>query len=341
MISKERIIFFGSGDFPRHTFLKMCKEQQLDSSKFEVIGLVTSFDKCEDGGKTLKEIATEYNIPFLAVKTCKDDTMLLDWCKSLKPTMFVVISFKKIPKELLDIVNGRAFNVHASLLPLLRGANPIRWAIRHSLKETGLTAINLAEEIDSGSILANFRMPILRTDNYGTLKESLASICQSFAIDVINNYDNYIPIRQSNCGSNALIFEAPKLDKNYYKLYNGESPENLLRSLAPYDGLKCRILVDERVPSGVFKIGFKYQRVKILNCKVWKIHEPQDGEDTKHFLMSHYMNTPFVIDEIQLEGKKRMAFKDFLNGFKYAKPQPNDDKYDERFKKYHFTIGVI
>ena len=118
-MNKKRVIFFGSGDFPRNTFEHLISSMKyLNNCPYEVVGLVTSHDKCEDNGKTLKEIASGSDIQIATVKNC-DDEELYSWCKLLNPDIFVVISFKKIPKRLLELVDGNAFNVHASLLPLL------------------------------------------------------------------------------------------------------------------------------------------------------------------------------------------------------------------------------
>lgn len=331
-MTKKRILFFGSGDFPRETFTDLIERDW----EYEVVGLVTSFDKCEDKGKTLREIATEHNIPFVAVKDC-NGSVLEKWCKSLNPDIFVVISFKKIPSNLLSVVNNKAFNIHASLLPLLRGSNPIRWAIRYKLNETGLTAIELNDKIDSGRILDNVKFAISTEDNYGTLKSKLAVLCSSFTVQVLKNYDTYKPIQQSDCGCTLPIFKAPKLGKSYFKMGVVEDMGAVLRSVLPYNGIKCTICVSEKRSSSRYLIGYSYCPIEFFDCTIWAAHKAKEGESSKIPIidMMKFVTTKYVIDEIQIEGKKRMPIDDFVNGFKYLKPLKEDKGLiNKKYKVY-------
>lgn len=332
---KKRILFFGSGDFPRETFTDLIERDW----EYEIVGLVTSFDKCEDKGKTLRDIATENNIPFVTVKDC-NDIVLEEWCKSLNPDMFIVISFKKISNNLLTIVDNRAFNVHASMLPLLRGSNPIRWAIRQKFTETGLTAIELSDKIDNGRILDNVCIPISEDDNYGTLKSKLAAKCSVFTVQVLKKYEVYTPVQQTNCGSKLSIFNAPKLSCSYFKIGIGEDVETVLRSILPYNGIKCTLSVSEKQSSSNFLIGYSYTPIEHIDCTIWALHKTKKGESSKIpiFDMMTFSAINYIIDEIQIEGKKRMPIDDFINGFKYLKPLKEDKGL--RDKKYRVYIEL-
>lgn len=340
-MDKKRIIFFGSGDFPRETFEQLT---HLQYENYEVVGLVTSHDKCEDEGKTLKEIAYERNIPYIVVKDCNDEN-LEEWCKNLSPDIFIVISFKKIPNNILSIVGEKnAFNIHASLLPFLRGANPIRWAIRHKFTKTGLTAIELSDKIDCGNIIANMSVGILEDDNYGSLKKRLASVCPILVFDVLDDYyvkGNKFPnIVQYDCGGfYSNICKAPKLNSNYYSLAMYEDLSTVLRSLLPYNGLKCTLCIDVRVPTTERLIGFKYKLIKTYSCTLWGAHKCIDGEEPNIEIYGWTGKQSYSVDEIQIEGKKRMSFDDFKNGFKYLKPIKEDKGL--KFKKYVVYIKLL
>ena len=342
-MNKKRVIFFGSGDFPRKTFEHLIASMKyLDNCPYEIVGLVTSHDKCEDKGKTLTEMAAEYNIVTCVCKDCNED-FVYEWCNDKRPDIFVVISFKKIPQRLLELVNGNAFNVHASLLPLLRGANPIRWAIRNEMTETGLTAIELSEKIDCGNILQNTVIAISKDDNYGSLKEKMADKCADFTDFVLRKYYVYNgqkpSVSQSNCGVGNPIFTAPKLSAGYYHIRYMEDLNVLLKSVAPYDGIRCRLVVSEKTPTIEMLIGYDYKTIEVYDCTIWGIHKAEQGEKTLiDVFPSHIMDSKYptyIIDELQIQGKKRMPYDQFINGFKYLKNIKKDDgKYKVHIELY-------
>lgn len=334
----ERIIFFGSGDFPRETFLKLIETQ----GRHKILGLVTSYDKCEDGGKTLKECAEENNIPYITVKSC-DDERLSSWCKDLEPTMFIVISFKKIPKELMCIVNGRAFNVHASILPFLKGSNPIRWAIRNKMTSTGLTAIELSDNIDCGRIIYSIIIKIDKEDTYGSLKKKLSNECYLFTRFVMEGLSDFSPIVQCDCGLCLKCFKAPKMNNKYFEIGYEEDLITVLKSVLPYNGIKCKLVVREKVSDFRYVNGYCYKKVDEFDCTIWALHYSEDINEQ----MISFRNTypplqeknhldKFIIDEIQIAGKKRMSVEDFVNGFKYTKKcKANEEhKYEVNIELY-------
>lgn len=336
----QRIIFFGSGDFPRETFLTLIKTQSVSTHK--VVGLVTSYDKCEDGGKTLKECAEKNDVPYITVKSCDDDK-LREWCRQLEPTLFIVISFKKLPRELLSIVYGRAFNVHASILPFLKGANPIRWAIRNKMTSTGLTAITLSDEIDCGRIIDNTVVKIDKDDTYGTLKMKLSTVCGNFTHLVMDLFGDYSPIEQCDCGLSLKYFKAPKMNNSYFEIGYEEDLRDVLKSVLPYNGIKCKLVVREKVSDFRYVCGYSYKRIEEYDCTIWNLHYSDDIseqiitiDNTYPTLQIKHELDNFIIDEIQIAGKKRMNVKDFVNGFKYTKKckQNEDHKYKVSIELY-------
>lgn len=338
-MQKKRIIFFGSGDFPRHTFIDLLELSEYED--FEVVGLVTSNDKCEDNGLTLRHCAEEADIPYIVVKDC-NSSELEEWCKNLSPDIFIVISFKKIPNNLLALVDNKAFNIHASLLPLLRGANPIRWAIRLGLNETGVTAIELSDKIDCGKIIDNRKVEIKEDDNYGTLKSRLSVNASYLTESVLTNYfkgdtPSYNGIHQTNCGDCSRIFYASKINTEYFCV-EYDDLGTLLRSVAPYGGVRCQLKVYEKTPNPTLLCGYSERMVETYGCTIWKLHKIVQGEKlpikiTKWQGMS-VLYPSYAVDEIQIEGKKRMKFSDFANGFKYLKPCKENEKYNVIIELY-------
>ena len=141
MKEKIKILFFGSGEFPLGTFQDLCSSVDI-----EVVGLVTSKDKPmfkNHKVKSLYEVAEENNIPTLVIGSTFSDEDI-EWIQNHRAQFNVVISFKKLPQEVIDSAQY-SFNVHASILPYFRGAAPINHAIRLGCKQTGLTAFMLSD----------------------------------------------------------------------------------------------------------------------------------------------------------------------------------------------------
>ena len=161
MKKRFRILFFGSGDFPVRTL------EHLINTGYDISGVVTSHDKNHFEEKRVRDIARENNIDCITVGSTREPE-LLQWLDAHPAEIFCVISFKYLPKEVLTRASLCAFNIHASLLPFLRGAAPINRAILYGFKETGLTAFRLTDKIDCGNILENTKVSIDAVENFGT-----------------------------------------------------------------------------------------------------------------------------------------------------------------------------
>ena len=247
-----KILFFGSGEFPLETFQKLCSSDDI-----EVVGLVTSKDKPmfkNHKVKSLYEVAEENNIPTLVIGSTFSDEDI-EWIGNHRAQFNVVISFKKLPKEVIDSAQY-SFNVHASILPYFRGAAPINHAIRLGCKQTGLTAFMLSDKIDCGEIITNYVVDIEGEDNFETLFNKLAVECVGFTEDVIYRlFENRFSLTaQVNYADNMSDdtrkwFKASKIDNRYTMgwMYDLTSNEicNLYRSIYPNDGLYLWMAFDD------------------------------------------------------------------------------------------------
>lgn len=336
------IVFFGSGDFPVPTF------KFLIACGFNVVGLVTSNDKVTFNDKRLVDIAKEYGIPYY-IPTDLKSKEFISWLYARQPDLFCVISYKMLPNELLRIPSIDSFNVHASLLPFLRGAAPIQWAIRLGFKYTGLTSFILNSKMDCGDIIHSKKLNITDTDTYGTLSNRLSEMCCNFTYDTImkllkneNHYD--VVLRQPICGfegENELLI-APKYDQYDYHMCNYRHPEDIkrvLRSIAPVEGLNAKLKILEKDSTDNGRKVIKTLELKVYDVDVVDI--PKDTEyqrcgnvltDGKTYmyvvaydafvrcLFSEDVKT-ISIKEIQLAGKKRMGIEEFLRGFQYGRKE--------------------
>lgn len=326
------IVFFGSGDFPYPTFKTI-----IENDIYDVRGLVTSTYKPQFQNETLKDVADRYNIPVYSTHkpNCPE---LVEWLKEKEADIFCVISYKFLSNEILRIPKITAFNVHASLLPLLRGAAPINWAIRYGMKSTGLTSFVLDEHIDCGQIINNIKIPIGETDDYGILFKRLSSLSVGFTIETISrlritDWKRYLIFQPEHIQSDEFM-NAPKLDNNNCTLYtflfsafSYITPQlyDVIRSLSPNIGLNIiiNVIVD--------KYPIKKYKAKIYKAtflpdipdehKAYLKDDSNIVTDGKTFMyMRNVINRQVVsIEEIQIAGKKKMPIKDFLSGFQWAR----------------------
>lgn len=320
-MEKKRIIFFGGGDFPRETFLSLILNQNYS---YEIVGLVSTYDKCEDRGKTLAKLAEEYSIPYIIINSCGDN-LLYEWCAKINPTLYIVMSFDmEIPSSILKIAEFNVIKIHPSLLPFLKGPNPIRWAIRNGMMKTGLTALS-----NNDLIIANCVVDMDEDMNYGELKRKLSKKCSTFIHFVISFYKVGAEMSQSNCGLDKFrIFNAPNMDDDYFLIDISEDFTTILRSVLPYDGIKCKFVVRERQEFGreVF-----YLPKKEYDCIIWALHKGLEDNNGLPIKLTSSVNgvgneLPFmIVDELQIEDGKRMNINDFVKEFKYLKN--NDGKY--------------
>ncbi|MEB3245116.1 MAG: methionyl-tRNA formyltransferase [Vampirovibrionales bacterium] len=174
-----RIVFFGTPAFAVPTL-----EALVADAGISVVGIVTQPDKPTGRGQKLmpppvKAAAQALGLAcpvFQPVKT-RTDEPLFEALRALKADAFVTIAFGQIlPQVLLDIPRMGTVNVHASLLPELRGANPIQWAILQDKPETGITTMLTDAGVDTGAMLLKAQLPILPDETAAELAERLAQM---------------------------------------------------------------------------------------------------------------------------------------------------------------------
>ncbi|MFL6562549.1 MAG: methionyl-tRNA formyltransferase, partial [Bacillus sp. (in: firmicutes)] len=169
-----KIVFMGTPEFSVPVL------QQIINDGYEVIGVVTQPDRPVGRKKILtpppvKVEALKHGIPvFQPEKIRQEDE--LEKILSLKPDLIVTAAFGQIlPNKLLEAPKYGCINVHASLLPELRGGAPIHYAIIQGKQKTGVTIMYMVEKLDAGDILTSIEVPITEEDNVGTLHVKLSA----------------------------------------------------------------------------------------------------------------------------------------------------------------------
>lgn len=305
-MNELKIVYMGTPDF------SVGPLDELVKNKYNVLAVVTQPDK-EVGRKRqmrfspIKEYALSNNIKVLQPEKIRNDYKEII---ELNPDIIITCAYGQIiPKELLEYPKYKCINIHASLLPKLRGGAPIHKAIINGYDKTGITIMYMDEKMDSGDIIYQEEIKIEDSDNVGTLFDKLSILGSKMIIkilpDIING--NIKPIKQNE---NEVTY-AYNISREEEQLdFNKTSREvfNHIRGLNPWP-VSYSILDDKKVKIYESKIGNsdkKGQPGEIIN-----IYKDSIGVKT--------MDGEILIYELQFEGKKKVFTKDYLNGLQDKK----------------------
>lgn len=179
-----KILFWGTPDFAIPSL------RALDDEGFDVVGVVTQPDRPAGRGRRLtpspvKLVAQQLGLPVLSPERPRGEAFL-DELRALAPDLSVVVAYGHILKpEVLALPPLGSINVHASLLPELRGAAPINWAIARGHPETGVTIMRMVEAMDAGAIIHSVREPILPDETAGELTVRLSEIGAAALVEAL------------------------------------------------------------------------------------------------------------------------------------------------------------
>lgn len=298
-----KILFMGTPDFAVPS-LKILHE------KHEIIGVFTKVDKPNlRGGKIkfvpVKEFAIENGIPVYQPNSVKTEETL-NIIKELNPDLIVVVAYGKIlPQALIDIPKFGVINVHSSILPKYRGAAPIHAAIISGDKETGVTIMYIAEELDAGDMIMVGKTEITEEDNLGTLHDRLAIIgaeTLSEAVELI--FEGKAP-RTAQEHEKATFVKTIKKEETRVD-WNKTSEEifNFVRGMNPFP--TAFTTLDEKI--------FKLYSVEILN----KGYNGVAGEIVDFIKGQGPVvitgDGSVILKEVKPEGKKTLTGSDIING---------------------------
>ncbi|HEX6227377.1 MAG TPA: methionyl-tRNA formyltransferase [Chryseolinea sp.] len=301
-----RIIFMGTPEFAVPSL------EVLVENKYNIVAVVTAPDKPQGRGQKVtyspvKECALKHKIPLLQPTNLKSPEFLEE-LKSYQADLQVVVAFRMLPEMVWSMPALGTFNLHASLLPQYRGAAPINWAIINGEKETGATTFFLKHEIDTGSIIFQVKEPIGDDDDAGRLYERLMKKGAELVLRTVKaiEQNNYASTPQPDAGD---IKHAPKIFKDTCQInwdQTSEKVRNFVRGLSPYPAAWTTI------ESKVFKV----YKVSIVKDAVGNTKAGDLLTDNKTYIRIKTTDGLISLDEIQLEGKKRMTVPEFFRGNK-------------------------
>ena len=306
-MNKLKVVFFGTPDFARASL------EAIHTSAHEVVGVVTVADKASGRGQKIhqspvKTYAVEHGLPLFQPEKLRNEEFLSQ-IQSLNADIFVVVAFRMMPKVLFSMPRLGTFNLHASLLPDYRGAAPINYAVINGETKSGVTTFFINEKIDEGNILLQAETEISPEDNAGTLHDRLMEIGAKLVVETLDGLaeGKLTEIPQNQKENPKTAYKIFKEDTKIDWEKEVEVIHNFIRGMSPYPAAFT-----------ILEVGGEQKILKIFKGKFQKIeHFKENGEIeiSKNEFKIYAKNGVYFPEELQLEGKKRMNLKDFLNGF--------------------------
>ena len=307
-MEKPKIIFFGTPDFA-------LKSLELINSHCDILCVVTSQDKKSGRGLRIhqSEVKKFSIINNIMIKQPEDlrNIDFINQIKSMNADLFIVVAFRKIPKEVYSVPKLGTINLHASLLPDYRGAAPINWALINNEKVTGVTTFFINEKIDHGDIISKKEVLIDNDDDYKSLYRKLSIIGSNLLLETIMMVfeGKFQIISQSKVNNKK---KAPKLNSENTRINWEDNTERILgmiRGLSPSPGSWT-----------ILKNGDNEVRMKIIKANFYRNNLLDKKNLGRLSIVGNniYINTKggqINCTIVQIENKKEMSAKDLLNGY--------------------------
>lgn len=299
-MDKLKIVFMGTPEFGLPAL-------EAINSEYDVVGVVCQPDKPSNRGEIkfskIKEFALNNGIEVFQPVDIKEDFVNI---LKTDPDMIITCAYGQIiPRDLLDFPRYGCINIHASLLPKLRGGAPIHRAIIEGHKESGITIMKMSLKMDAGDIILQERIPILDEDNAGTLHDKLSMLAKEAIIKAIPLIiSGNFTLTKQNENEVTYGFNITREDEHVDFNETTREVVNRIRGLNPWPGAYA-ILSGKIVKLWNSKYGDKYAP-EAISGQVIALYDDGIGIKTE--------NGEVIITELQLEGKRRMSASEFLNG---------------------------
>jgi methionyl-tRNA formyltransferase len=294
-----KIVFMGTPEFAVPCLDILVK------NGYEVVGVVTATDKLGGRGNkqiiqsAVKQYAVENGLKVLQPEKLKNPDFI-DELRSLKADLQIVVAFRMLPEIVWNMPRLGTMNLHGSILPKYRGAAPINWAVINGDSETGVTTFFLKHEIDTGDVLLVSKMSIGPEETVGEVHD-----------------------RMMNIGAKAILASVKMIEQGGYKLL---PQDNTIASHAPKIHTEtCKIDFSKTVAEvhnfirGMSPYPTAWTELDGLKLKIYKSKSEIQSEiqsDNRSYLNIKCSDGYIGVLDLQLEGKKRMDIRSFLNGYK-------------------------
>ena len=227
-----RVLFWGTPEFAAAPL------RALIGEGFEVVGVVSQPDKPQGRSREMipspvKRIAIEEGIPCFQPETTKDPEFN-EMVEVIAPDVSIVVAYGRIlSKRLIDLPKLGTLNIHASLLPLLRGAAPIQAAIRQGFSQTGVTIMRMVPELDAGPIVLTSSVPILDDETYGELQLRLSELGASAIVEALTLIS--LGKADETEQDESLATYSPKVTREDARVVWSNGIDDVCRTIRAYD----------------------------------------------------------------------------------------------------------
>lgn len=305
-----KVVFMGTPDFAEVV------AEAIVQAGHEIVLVVTQPDKPKGRGKEvqfppMKQWALAHDLPVFQPRKIREEEAIAH-LQDYPADIFIVAAFGQIlPKEILDMPPLGCVNVHASLLPKYRGAAPIQWAVINGDKVSGVTTMQMGVGLDDGDILQKQEVCLAADETGGSLFDRLAKVGGALCVQTMEALEagTLTPIPQEEAQATHVgMIKKSMGELDFHR--SAVELERLIRGLDPW-------------PSAYTRWGKR--TLKVWKAKVWEtlpdsVSSPSDTSPGTVVMASeegiavatgeHFL----VLQEVQLEGRKRMAVADFLRG---------------------------
>ena len=301
-----KVVFMGTPDFAVGTL------EAIVGAGHEVAAVVTQPDKPKGRGGVMamspvKECALRHGLTVLQPLKARSPEFV-DEIKAINPDVIVVVAFGQIiPSEIIHMPKYGCINVHASLLPKYRGASPIQWTVLDGCEYSGVTTMLMDEGIDTGDILETATVKLDERETGGSLFDRLSLVGAKLLVETLDKAEagQLHPVKQDDSQSSYVRM----MDKSF----------GLMDFTQPVEILERKVRALNPWPSAFTHMDEKL--LKIWDATVIKDSSVKAGDygkvktDGKTCFMVACDGGYLSVNELQLEGKKRMKVEDFLRGY--------------------------
>lgn len=307
--SSIRIVYMGTPEFA------VASLRALVEDGYNVVAVVTMPDKPVGRGhqvqqSAVKQYALSVGLPVLQPERLKDPA----WVEELRgyhADLQVVVAFRMLPEVVWAMPRLGTFNLHAALLPQYRGAAPINWAVMNGDHETGATTFMLRQDIDTGDMLLQERLPIGDTEDVGSVHDRLMVMGAQL---VVRTMDLILECEASGKPLPLVpqpdmpdLRPAPKIYKDTCRIdfsRTAEEIRNHVRGLSPYPAAWIGAPIPEHPLAAMLE-----------GAKVYRVAATDKSEQKGHIIFPCADGYVDIL-ELQLPGKKRMNAQALLNGLR-------------------------
>jgi methionyl-tRNA formyltransferase len=295
------IVFMGSPDFALPSLAK------LNQSHQQISAVVSGEDKVRGRGSetsptAVKAKALELQLPVIEVQNLRDSSFIAK-LESLQADLFVVVAFRILPPEILAIPTKGTINLHAALLPKYRGAAPIHWAVISGETQTGCTVFWVTQKMDTGNIISQCSTPIGKNETTGQVYDRLKELGSELLAEAVDSIADGSSTSYEQNDEKAT--PAPKLFREDCKIdfhQSAQKVHNKIRGLSPAPGAWAEL--DDLI-------------FNLYQSKIGPDEPIKPGTLSMHDddLLAGCEEGTIVLETVQLEGKRQMSGRDFMNGY--------------------------